>query len=134
MNIKQSIKKILITLNPFDSSSLKDTIYSLLNTDAVRVDVVDNRETCTYRPYDTFLRLTSTRELLTDEIRDDLLRGWQNTLNILSKDEQLKARFDFSAIQGLAIRQSDWGFDTHTLSFREDHHEHGNYRWPGCGF
>jgi hypothetical protein len=130
----QTIKNLLTELNPFDSSSLKDTIYDLLNTDAVRVDVVDNRETCTYRPYDTFLQLTSTRELITDEIRDRILSKWEDALNILRNDAQLKTRFDFSAVNGLCICQSDWGFDSQTLTFREDHHEHGNYRWPGCGY
>jgi hypothetical protein len=129
MDIKRSIKKVLNTLNPFDSSRLKNTIYNLLDTDAVGFDVQTNNDIGI-----SFFRLTSTRELLTDEIRNELLSDWQYALNILSKDEQLKTRFGFSTFQGLAICQSDWGFDSHTLSFREDHHEHNTYRWEGCGF
>jgi hypothetical protein len=122
------IKNVLTELNPFDSNSLKDTINGVLSTDAVGFDVQTNDRGI------SFFRLTSTRELLTDEIRNELLSHWQNALNILSKNEQLKARFDFSAIQGLAIRQSDYGFDTELLSLREDHHEHNTYRWEGCVF
>ena len=130
MNLKHSIKKVLNTLN---SIRLKNTIYDLLDTDAVRIDVVDNRETCVYRPHNTFLRLISTRELLTDEIRDTIMSKWEDALSILSKYEQLKTRFDFSLIDGLCVWQMDWGFDPNTHELKEDCGVTGYYRWIGCG-
>ena len=104
-------------------TDLEAMIYDLIATEAIRFDIQRNDLGISY------LRLTSTRELLANEIRDDLLNKWQIALNILSQEESIKARFDFSTIQGLAICQSDWGFDCDSLTFKEDHHEQNTYRW-----
>jgi hypothetical protein len=70
----------------------------------------------------------STRELLTNDIRDRLLLCWQASRDILR--ETYGDRIDFSTINGLCVKQSDRGFDAHDLSWSEKHgHVHGNYRW-----
>ena len=100
---------------------LRETIEGLIDRGAVRFDI----EVGSHR----FLRVWSTRELLTDEIRDRLLLNWREALSILSElldDDAI----DFSTVEGLAVCQSDRGFSAADLSFDERHgHVEGHYRW-----
>ena len=103
---------------------LRQIIEELIDCGAVLFDVEPNPDNGR-----NFLRVWSTRELLTDEIRDRLIEKWSDTLSILSEllDD---GRIDFSVINGLCVKQSDRGFDAHDLSWSEDRgHVHGNYRW-----
>lgn len=99
---------------------LRQTIEGLIDSEAVLFDI----EVGSHR----FLRVWSTRELLTDEIRDRLILDWRESLAVIA--ELLGDRIDFSAINGLCVKQSDRGFDAHDLGWSEDRgHVHGNYRW-----
>ena len=99
---------------------LKEIIEGLIDCGAVRFDI----EIGSHR----FLRVWSTRELLTDEIRDALILRWQDSLGVLR--ELLGDRIDFSTVEGLCVKQSDRGFDAHDLTFSEDRgHVEGHCRW-----
>lgn len=101
---------------------LRQTIEGLIDCEAVRFDTETNDSGR------RFLRVWSTRELLTDEIRDAMLPCWRDALGILR--ELLGDRIDFSTINGLCVKQSDRGFDAHDLSWSQKRgHTHGNYRW-----
>jgi hypothetical protein len=102
---------------------LRRIIEGLIDCGAVLFDVEPNHSHTR-----NFLRVWSTRELLTDDIRDALILRWRDSLGILR--ELLGDRIDFSVIDGLCVKQSDRGFDAHDLSWSEKHgHVHGNYRW-----
>jgi hypothetical protein len=103
---------------------LRWIIEELIDCGAVLFDVETNPDIKR-----NFLRAWSTRELLTDEIRDRLLLNWRDTLSVLSEllDD---GRIDFSGVEGLCVKQSDRGFDAGDLSWSEERgHVHGNYRW-----
>lgn len=100
---------------------LRQIIEGLIDCGAVLFDVQtdDNKR--------NFLRVWSTRELLTDDIRDALILRWLDSLAILR--EELRDRIDLSGVNGLCVWQSDRGFDAHDLTFtRRRGHFFGRYR------
>ena len=103
---------------------LRRIIEELIDCGAVRFDTQSNDSGT------VFFRVWSTRELIDDATRDRLVENWRDTLSILS--ELLGDRIDFSGVDGLAVCQSDRGFDAGNLIWSEKHgHFHGHYRWPG---
>src|SRR5262245_9900036 len=107
-----------------DKVALKELILDLVHCDAIRFDIQhDTNGTVVWEPNGKrFLRLTSTRELLTDEIRDRILENWQEALDIFS--HSLQESLDLSNVTGLCIWQSDYGFNSHKLEFRDNHNIH----------
>jgi hypothetical protein len=108
---------------------LEELILDLVHCDGVRFDIQhDTNGPIVFGPDGKrFLRLTSTRELLTDEIRDRILDNWREALDILS--HSLQDELDLSNVTGLCVWQSDYGFDPHKLEFRNDHNIEGHYRF-----
>jgi hypothetical protein len=115
-----------------DQPPLHEIIIDLLDCEAIAIDVEHSEEGFWFYPID-FLRLTSTRELLTDEIKDSLIKNWKSVVGILRRCLQ-GLNPDFASVNGLCIRQSNYGYEPHSKTFRNKHHEKSTYMFDQEGF
>jgi hypothetical protein len=103
---------------------LHEIIIDLLDCEAIAFDVEHTYDFWFY-PI-SFLRLTSTRELLSDEIKDRLIANWKSVVEILRRCFQGLSP-EFSSVNGLCIRQSNYGYEPHSKTFRNKHHQRSTY-------
>jgi hypothetical protein len=113
--------------NKKDQPPLHEILLDLMDCEAIAIDVEHTEEGFWFYPID-FLRLTSTTELLSDEIKDRLIANWKSVVEILRRCFQGLSP-EFSSVNGLCIRQSNFGFEPHSLTFRKKNHQNNIYIW-----
>jgi hypothetical protein len=86
----------------------QNAIEEILSNDAVSFEVVaeglDNSQ--------HYIKITSTREVISDEMRDLILNHWQQAIQDIFNSEIIEINFGHK-ITGLVISQYDMGFDAH---------------------
>ena len=117
-------------MNSKQEETLKEieTIMNgLIESGGVRFDILTDRFLNRER---NALRLTSTRKLITNEIRDKLIENYGDVLPILFQSGHCR-NIDFSRVNGFCIWQSDYGFDPYERRLRDNdnYHIEGVYRY-----